>query len=224
MLRQSWCDLLFAHWPVDAAVLRPHVPEGLTLDLFEGRAWLTVAPFLLANLRWRALPPVPTASTFPELNVRTYVHAGGRGGVWFFSLDAASAVAVAAARLGLRLPYRHAAIEIRREASEVRYTSTRLGRPDVRLRATYTPTGPAYRAAPGSLDEWLVERYCLYTRMFGREWRLEIDHPPWPLQPARVTIDENTMAAPLGLTLGAPAVAHFAERLDVLAWLPYPVS
>ena len=101
----DWVDLLFLHWPVDTAALRPHVPAELELETFDGAAWVGVVPFRMARTRARFAPPVPTARDFPELNVRTYVRRRGEGGVWFFSLDAASRMAVEVARRWFGLPY-----------------------------------------------------------------------------------------------------------------------
>jgi uncharacterized protein YqjF (DUF2071 family) len=224
ILRQTWSDLLFAHWPVEGGALARHLPPGLELDLFHGQAWLSMAAFDLEGLRFRAWPPIPGATHFLELNVRTYVHVGGVGGVFFFSLDAASALAVFGARASLRLAYQHAAMASRRDGATIHYESTRIAAPEVRFRATYTPSGPVAEAPPGSLDEWLVERYCLYTRMAGRIFRLDIEHRPWPLQRASATLETNTMALPVGLTLGAPEIVQFSQRLDVLAWPPHPVG
>jgi uncharacterized protein YqjF (DUF2071 family) len=103
VLRMAWEDLLFAHWPVDAARLRATLPEALELDLFEGRAWLGVVPFRMNDVGLRRLP-APGATRFPELNVRTYARHLGRPGVWFYSLDAGSALAVAGARAWFHLP------------------------------------------------------------------------------------------------------------------------
>src|SRR5205807_141876 len=103
VMAQTWLDLLFAHWPLDATVLRAVVPGELPLDLWEGRAWLGLTPFEVRNLRLRPTLPVPKLSSFPEVNVRTYVTVGGKPGIYFFSLDADSALAVLAARWSYRL-------------------------------------------------------------------------------------------------------------------------
>ena len=93
---QAWRNLTFLHWRYPAGALQAHLPRGLRIDTFDGSAWLRIAPFLL-ELR---------VSTFPETNVLTYVIGpDGGSGVWFFSLDAASAIAVAGARLAYGLPY-----------------------------------------------------------------------------------------------------------------------
>jgi hypothetical protein len=226
LMAQVWHDLLFAHWPVDAKLLQPRLPAGVELDLYEGRAWLGVVPFRMTGVRARFLPALPGLSAFPELNVRTYAVTGGRPGVFFLSLDAANAVAVAAARRFFHLPYYRAEMACRSEGDTIIYSCARAaGRaePPAEFRGAYGPTGPAYRARPGELDHWLTERYCLYTAdRRGRPLRVDIRHDPWPLQPAWARIETNTMADAEGVGLPPTApVLHFARRLEVMATLPY---
>jgi uncharacterized protein len=221
-MAMQWHDLLFAHWPVPAAVLQPFIPPPLELEAFDGTAWLGVVPFRMEGVRPRAVPEVPWLSAFAELNVRTYVTADGKPGVWFFSLDAANPVAVRAARTLFHLPYFDARMACRARGETIDYTSIRThrGAPGATLAMRYRPTGAAQEASPGSIDGWLTNRYCLYaSSRRGRVWRGEIDHAPWPLQPAEAEIERNTMANQLGLALpGHPPLLHFARRLDVVAW------
>jgi uncharacterized protein len=219
VMAQTWEDLLFAHWPVPASALRPLVPEPLPIDTFEGSAWLAVTPFEITGLRLRGTPPAPWVSRFPELNVRTYTSFGGKPGIWFFSLDAARAAAVAAARRLYRLPYHHADMTIARPDGRVVYRSLRITGPPAMLEAEYGPTGAARPPAAGTLEHWLTERYCLYT-LDGRRrvMRAEIHHPPWPLQPATAAVAANTMA-PAGVELPAQEpLLHFSRRQDVVIW------
>src|SRR5690349_18551619 len=123
-----WRDLLFAHWPVPVEAVRPLVPAGLEIDTFDGQAWVGVVPFRMEGVAPRFLPSVPGPSAFPELNVRTYVRRGRRAGVWFFSLDAASRVAVEGARLGFHLPYYRAAMSVATDGGWTTYRSERLDR------------------------------------------------------------------------------------------------
>ena len=215
---QTWDSLLFAHWEVDAAELRRVMPPQLPLDLFEGRAFVGVTPFVVRGLRLHGTPPVPLVSSFPELNVRTYVELDGKPGIHFLSLDAGSAAAVLAARRTYRLPYFRARMYAR-EGEQVAYSSRRLHGPPARFRATYRPAGPAFNAAPGSLDWFLTERYCLYTLDDSRRvLRADIHHPPWPLRRAAAEIAENTMAGPYGIRLEGEPLLHFAARQDVVIW------
>src|SRR5688572_8640413 len=183
-----WHELLFMHWPLPAAALRPLIPAGLELDTFDGAAWLGVVPFRMSHIRHRLLPPVPGTAALPELNVRTYVTAGGKPGVWFFSLDAASRLAVRGARWRFHLPYYDAVMSCPRDDSgTIAYQSTRTHRnaPPARFAARYRPIGPPVRAGAGTLEHFLTERYCLYSAdAAGQVFRGEITHVPWPLQPA----------------------------------------
>lgn len=222
IMTQSWHDLLFAHWPVAVDHLRELVPPGLELDLFDGKAWLGVIPFHMTNVAPRGAPALPWVSAFPELNVRTYVRGGAKPGIYFFSLDAASPVAVAIARALFRLPYYTAAMEVETDGASVRYLSRRTARgaPAAALSARYGPAGDAFVARPGSLEHFLTERYCLYT-VDGRVTvrRLEIHHPPWLLQRAEAEIEVNTMASAAGVHLPSTApLLHFARRQDMVAW------
>jgi uncharacterized protein YqjF (DUF2071 family) len=166
VMGQTWRDLLFAHWPLDRATIEPHVPEALSLDEYDGQAWLGISPFVVSSLRLAATPPLPVVSTFPELNVRTYVTHGEKPGIWFFSLDAASRLAVAGARRFFKLPYFRARMEAKPEVGSIDYTSERHDRrgQDACFRAHYGPVSEPFAAAPGSLEHFLTERYCLYSR------------------------------------------------------------
>jgi uncharacterized protein YqjF (DUF2071 family) len=224
LMTQSWHNLLFAHWPVDAETLRTKIPPGLPLDLFDGQAWIGIVPFRMTNVAPRFIPALPLVSEFAELNVRTYVTLGGKPGVYFFSLDAASAMAVVAARSMLHLPYFSATMSVGGDGARVDYASHRTDTsgPPADLVAQYQPTGPTFQPIPGTLDYFLTERYCLYNvDSRFRAYRLEIHHLPWNLQPAEATFTTNTMAHAAGIRL--PSIApllHFAARQDMLAWAP----
>ncbi len=212
---QVWRDLLFAHWSVPHAAIQRLVPEQLTLDTFDGQAWVSITPFHM-SLRLRGLPPLPGMRDLPELNCRTYVTVENKPGIYFFSLDIANYAAVFGARAFYHLPYFHAHMEIEKQGDSFSYFSCR-GR--VSWRATYAPVSAARKAAPGSLDYFLAERYCLYTVWHGRTYRGEIHHAPWPLQDTAATIDENTVAAAAGIQLPhAPRAVSFARELKVLIW------
>jgi uncharacterized protein YqjF (DUF2071 family) len=223
-MHQAWHDLLFAHWPVPADVLLPFIPSALTLDLYEGQAWVGVVPFRMSGVRPRFVPAIPWLSAFPELNVRTYVVRDGRRGVWFFSLDAGNSLAVAVARAVFHLPYYHARMSCRLAGDSVAYAyssiRTHHGAEAAAFEARYCPTGESYRATPGSLAHWLTERYCLYAAdRAGRLYRSEIHHAQWPLQPAEAEITANTMATAAGITLPpTKPLLHFARRQDVIVW------
>jgi uncharacterized protein YqjF (DUF2071 family) len=224
VLRIRWLDLLFAHWPVDPDALAAKLPAGLDLDLRDGQAWLGIVPFTMADVAPRGVPALGRFSQFPEINVRTYVRHGDLPGIWFLSLDAASRPTVEGARRVFHLPYFSARMSSKRVAGGITYRTERIDRrgPPAAFEASYRPTGPVEPSVPGSLEAWLTDRKRLFSAdRRGRIWQTEIDHEPWPLQPAEADITLETIAAAHGLVLGdgAPHL-RFAARLDVRAWPP----
>jgi uncharacterized protein YqjF (DUF2071 family) len=222
LMAQTWEQLLFAHWPVPPERLRPLLPEGIPLDVRAGSAWVGITPFRVGAFRLRGMPHLPGLTAFPELNVRTYTTIDGKPGIWFMSLDAASALAVAGARRAYRLPYFEARMECRERDGWIEYRSSRVsgdGEP-AELAGRYRPIGSESPPPAGSLEHWLTERYCLYALdEHGSVLRADIHHPPWPLQTAEAHFERNTMAQPYGLELGdPPALLHLARRQDVLIW------
>jgi uncharacterized protein YqjF (DUF2071 family) len=224
IMRQTWSTLLFAHWPVAAGVIQPLLPPGLELETWDGSAWLGIVPFRMEDVRARGLPQVPGAATFPELNVRTYVTARGKPGVWFFSLDAASRLAVTAARAAFHLPYYTAQMRCQPQNDTISYTSQRhhRGASPAAFTARYRPVAPAFTPRPGTLESFLTERYCLYAASaHGHLLRADITHGPWNLQRAEAEISVNTMAAAAGIPLPATQpLLHYSARQEALAWWP----
>jgi uncharacterized protein len=216
---QTWCDLLFAHWRVPAEDLERVVPPTLPLQRDpEGSTWLGITPFVVKGLRARGTPPLPWVSRFPELNVRTYVEVNGKPGIYFLSLDAARVAAVVAARKVYRLPYFHARMRADKTGARIDYESERIDSsgPAARFRGSYAPSGGR---TDDELARWLAERYCAYTLDGdGGPLRIDIHHPPWPLQPAEGELEAQGMADQVGLTLRGEPLLHFSARQDTLIW------
>jgi uncharacterized protein YqjF (DUF2071 family) len=211
---QEWRELLFVHFQIPASRLRPLVPSALSIDERDGSAWVSATPFTLRRGRLRGLPPLPD---FHELNFRTYVtHPKSGPGIWFFSLDAANAVAVAAARLSVRLPYFRA----RMERGPGWYRSVRVSSPAT-FEVRWEAGGEERVPGPGSIEEFLAERYTLYSKALGPVlWVGRVQHEKWPLQPARVTDLRETLSAAAGFDAGAPALAHWTRGVEV-AFQPF---
>ncbi len=216
-MKQTWHDLLFAHWPIPFHELRPLVPSQLSLDTFEGQCWIGVVPFWMSGVRARALPPLPGLSRFPELNLRTYVTYGGKPGVYFFSLDITSHFAVWAARTFYYLPYFRATMKSTEQNGKIFYSSLRHSGSE--FRATYGPTGPVRAQSRGTPEDFLTARFCLYTTHQKQLYRCEIHHLPWPLQDAEAQFECNSIATAAKLILPhSPPLLHFSKRLEVLIW------
>jgi uncharacterized protein YqjF (DUF2071 family) len=228
IMRQTWRNLLFAHWALPAEVLRVLVPRALELDTYGEQAWLGVVPFGGGNVHPRGFPSVPGLSSFPELNVRTYVRMVEKGvtkpGVYFFSLEAANPVAVALARSLFLLPYYNAQMRTWERTDgwiEYRSQRTHAGAPPASFEGKYRPIGRVYLSRQGDLDNWLTERYALYTvDAKGRPYIGEIHHMQWPLAPAEADLrSADLVGASAALTLpDTPPLLHFARRIDMAAW------
>ena len=224
VMRQIWRHLGFIHWRVDPADIAPLLPPGLEVDTFEGAAYVGIVPFTIPLTR-AGLLGLPIARAFHEINLRTYVHHGGREpGVWFWSLDATSRLAVMGARIGYGLPYFAADIEMGVKASDggagetVDYRLRRRGSPAA-FTARYGPVGAVAPAATGSLEFFLAERYLLYARSSGGLRTARVHHAAYPLQPAAAAAVEQTLTSVAGLPAracaGPPPLVHYAREVDV---------
>ncbi|MDX6529740.1 MAG: uncharacterized protein QOH41_2030 [Blastocatellia bacterium] len=220
-MRQYWGKLLFMHWAIDAELLRPLIPAQLSIDTFDGKAWLGLIPFTMWGIRASFLPPIPGSSAFHELNVRTYVHFKGVPGVWFFSLDAANSLAVWGARTFYHLPYFNAEMSLRQQGESIKYHSERkdVRDPSAQLDAAWTIGEPLAEVRPDSIEFFLTERYCLYSYHREQLYLARIFHQPWPLRSATLDAYESTMVASLGIEepKGGPLL-HYAESIAVNIW------
>jgi len=209
---QRWRTLAFLHWEVPAAAIAALIPADLEVDTFEGRAWVGVVPFTMKDVSPWWSPSVPGISNFHELNVRTYVHRDGVPGVWFWSLDAASSIAVIVARLGWHLPYHRASMKLEVNGDEVLYTSRRLwpGPRPAELSLRYRIGASLGEAVPGTFEHFLAERYVLFANPgTGLEMGV-VHHRPYPLHRAEVIELSQNMVQATGLpeVSGAPHVLY----------------
>jgi len=221
VMYQSWGDLLFMHWEVPAEELRRLIPGRLSVDTFDGRAYVGVTPFTLWGVRPAFTPPLPWVSEFHEINVRTYVHLGGVPGVWFFSLDANSSIAVAGARALFRLPYFVAEISREHKGDTTVFMSSREGGagPPAYFGATWVTGEELPEAEPATLEFFLTERYYLYTADGDVLYRARIHHRPWPLRRVRVETYRSSMVEAAGVERpsGGPLI-HHGGPVDVEVW------
>ncbi|PAY20349.1 hypothetical protein CKO51_06800 [Rhodopirellula sp. SM50] len=212
---QRWESLLFCHWEIDAETLRPHVPAAMDLDTFQGRAYVGIVPFKMRDIRPSWLPR-RLAFNFLETNVRTYVTHNDQPGVYFFSLDASSRLAVIAARIGWALPYHYARMSADGSGDAHRYHSVRRGgaaehRVSFRLAEQLGPS------VPESLEHFLFERYLLFVEKKGRVFCGQVHHEPYDVWTAEVTelADQLITAAGLPELGQRPALAHYSPGVDV---------
>jgi hypothetical protein len=217
LLGETLEDVLFAHWRVPPDVLHPRVPDDVELDVRDGTAWVGIVAMRVTALRARGLLPVPGTSSFLQLNVRTYVRGrDGKPGVWFLSLDASSRLAVEGARRRFGLPFFHARMSLDETGDWSDVECARIGERGRVFSGRYRAAGKESVSAPGSLEEFLFERYCLYaTDRAGRLHRSEIHLEPWSVRRAEAEIELATIAP---LELNGSALCHVAARQDLVVW------
>ena len=225
---QRWRNLLFLHWEVPAPAVQALLPPGLTVDTFEGRAYVGVVPFTMRDVSPWWAPSVPGISNFHELNVRTYVHRDGEHpSVWFFSLDAAATLAVLLARLGWSLPYYRASMAMKVDGSDVHYRSRRwfAGDRPADFEARYRIGAPLGVTLPGTFEHFLVERYLLISKRGDGFMLGQVHHRPYPLHEAEVSELTETMVAASGLPApsGAPHVLY-SPGVDVDVYALRPIG
>jgi len=231
LLQQSWHHLLFLHWEIPPQELQALLPPQLTLDTFDGIAYVGLIPFTMTGVRPIGIPPLPWVSSFHEINVRTYVHRDGRDpGVWFFSLDATSSIAVAAARAAYKLPYFHSHIEFlptQEPIPEIDFLSERndpLGAKPANAHIRYKAMeGIVTPAAPGTLEHFLMERYILYTTDERHQlYRARVHHQPYPIQRADLLELDETLIWAAGIRRSeANPIRHYAREVNVKI---YPIE
>nr|WP_263324869.1 DUF2071 domain-containing protein [Neobacillus sp. Marseille-Q6967] len=210
IIKQTWEHLLFLHWETAPERILPLLPDELELDLFAGKAWITVLPFRVTHQRFHGLPEIPFLNTYLELNVRTYVKYKGMAGVYFFTLDANHPLTVLGAK-SLSLPYRHAKMALENEGKNIIFKSSRLLE-EGEFSVLYEPVSEPRKLEPGSLDYWLLERYCLFTKWGNKVVRGDIRHKNWEVIEAKIERLKNSVL-PIDLKT-APVLHHYSLRKE----------
>lgn len=216
-LSQEWRDLTFMHWAVDVAKLQPHIPDGLEIDTYDGKAYIGLVPFVMKNVRPRRLFSVPFISTFPEFNVRTYVKKDGIAGVYFLTLEAKSIITCNYATRAYGLPYNYANGRVIRNDSRVMWQSKRQSS-EMALSGVTTIAGPTQQAEKGSIEEFLFERYSLYTSIDNRLMRGYTHHKPWRFSVAKVELKENSLTKSFDFGINdylTPDIVHYSDGVVV---------
>ncbi|MFS0644807.1 YqjF family protein [Siminovitchia sp. 179-K 8D1 HS] len=225
IMRQTWRNVLFLHWPIQPGLLRPHIPPALEIDTFKGCAWLGIVAFTMKGIYFRGLP-FSVVPSFSEVNVRTYVTYKGKPGVFFMSLDVDDWASLNIAKRWYRLPYHPAKISVQDCGGVIQYQSVRKAGNPVAFKGSCIPSNDVYFPDRGTLDHWLTEKYCFYTTRNGKDiYHGDIHHPPWPLKKADIQIDQHTLFSPWNINISKEGpIAHFSEGVDSLMWNGKPLK
>jgi uncharacterized protein YqjF (DUF2071 family) len=222
IMRQTWSNLLFLHWPISPDTLRPYIPSHLQIDTFDGYAWLGVVAFSVAGIYPRGLSSLSLTPNFPEINVRTYVTCDGKPGIYFLSLDVDDWASYTIAKRWYHLPYSFARIRFQKEEQTFHFESIRkwTANSPIKFKGEFIPLPEVYYAQKRMLDHWFIERYCLFSSdKRGNIYCGDIHHCPWPLQKVMTNIKENTLFSPFHFDLTKiKPISHFSRGVDTLFW------
>ena len=213
----------FALFPLASrlASLRAFVLSGLSLDLFEGSAWVSITPFEMSRVALRGIPE-PARVRVPGTQCAHLCNGRRPTRDLVFLSRRSSAIAVIASRAAYRLPYHRASMAIADAGSSIDFRSIRRSSRLVvaQLHVKYAKGTGAAPAVAGSLDAFLVERYCLYAvDSRQRVYRGEIHHRSWLLHNAEADIHTNSYAAINGIQLPPLLpLCHYSEMIDVVAY------
>ena len=204
VMRQTWSNIVWCHWAVDPQQVKAVIPHGLEPDLFEGQAWVGLIPFSMKNLRvpgpFAILSKLVRVSNFGEVNVRTYVKdSEGRTGVWFCTLDSDDWLAVKTANAAFGLPYRLSTTRLEKNDDSIQWLNQRKGDLAKAELAVKTSDEPWREAALG-LEQFLVERYSLYTLRRGKLLRGTLSHKKWNVRSAEIQHLNNETVRIAGFT------------------------
>jgi uncharacterized protein len=222
IMRQTWKNVFFAHWPILPERLRPSIPSTLEIETYQQMAWLGVVIFEIEGIYFRGLSPISVVLKFPEVNLRTYVQHKEKPGVFFLSLDVANWASLSIAKRWYHLPYCKAKISYRKEGNIFHCQSVRKGNSNIPItfKGSFTPDSVSYFPEEGTIDHWLTERSCLYSQdRRGNIYCGDIHHKPWPLQKATAEISNNTLPTPFGINISEKKpILHFSNGVDTLFW------
>lgn len=234
IMRQTWNNLLFLHWPISPKQLQPFIPSPLQIDIFNQYAWIGIIVFCMGGIYPRGFSLKSLTPKFKEINVRTYVLLNGKPGVYFLSLDVPDWASLTIAKRWYHLPYHPAKVSIQKEEQTFHCLSIRNGKANspISFNGKFKPISEVFFPQEGTLEHWLTERYCLYSTKTGDDiYCGEIHHRPWPLQIAEAEISHNTMFSPFEWDLSdVKPISHYAEGMDTLIWnikrvnIPYKQS
>jgi len=224
IMRQRWERLSFLHWGFEPAAVQRLLPDGLTAETWDGAAWVGLVPFFM-QVASPAGRRAPWVSNFCETNVRTYVRdESGRGGIWFFSLDAARLGAVLVARGGpYRLPYFWSSMRLGRRGDEMAYLTRRhWPRPTPATSRIRVRIGdPIPFGQVSDFEHFLTARWRLFSVTAGRPTSARACHGPWPLHRATATMVDDQLLTAAGLPApDGPPLVHWSPGVDVAIGRP----
>lgn len=208
---QEWNNAIFLHWKVDVDELQKFVPKALDIDLYNGKAYISLVAFTMEKIRPKHLPAFPPVSNFHEINIRTYVKYNGKAGVYFLSIEGSKQLSCIIAKGISQLPYRFSKMQRRKNSYQSSNNSFK-DRLDLQFELG---NSTMYKT---KLDKWLTERYALFQDYKNKLNSFEIHHVEWPTQEINITNLKIDYPRFKNLFNNSPDIVQYAKGVKVLAW------
>jgi len=209
---QEWNNALFIHWEISIDILKNYVPQSLTIDTFDGKAYISLVAFTMEKIRPRYLPSLSFISDFHEINIRTYISNGNKKGVYFLNIEAEKLLSAIIAKNISGLPYEKSVMTRTKNTFEsINFDKDLLLKTDFDVNELL-PTKT-------ELDKWLTERYCLYLEEKKSVYRYEIHHKEWEIKKVSINnLELNYNIGEIHLSAQKHCLSHYSEGVKVLAW------
>ena len=209
---QQWNDVLMLHWSVPASLIENLLPDGVELDTFNGQAWISLAAFTVSGVRGRYIFPLPYFSSFEEINLRTYVIADFKPGIYLLSVETNKSLVALLTRIFTGIPYVKSTIL---RIDDRLYAKLPAKKQSLNLRFCDN-VKPLRKDV---LDYWLTERHCLYQNVGRTLYRFDIHHNEWEMKNIKLKIAHINYCAGGFNTSGIPPERlHYCKKLEVLFW------
>ena len=208
---QEWNNAVFLHYQVELKNLQAFVPDELEIELFNSKPWVSIVAFTMEKIRPKILPSFNPISNFDEINIRTYVKANNKSGVYFLSIEAGKVISCKIAQLLSKLPYRHSYIE-----RKIGHFNSFNKKYNDKLNLEYTIKQEKQNR--NDLDLWLTERYALFHNYKNTIIEFNIHHLMWPLKEIQINNININYERFHSLIHSSPELSHYSKGVKVLAW------
>ncbi|MDO3626035.1 YqjF family protein [Mucilaginibacter sp. BT774] len=226
-LTAKWNNLIMLNYEVDPEVLKPHLPPFTELDLWQGKALVSMVGFLFRETRVKRIK-WPLHTNFEEVNLRFYVkyfdgEEWKRGAVFVSEIVPKPMIASIANNLYKEhysaMPMRHSINSISERNTQYLYEWKLNGRWN---RLGGTVNNKLLPISAGSQEEFILEHYWGYNKI-GEELTMEyqVEHISWNAGTVTDTIFDADIAHLYGKAFepflnAQPYSAFFADGSDII--------
>jgi uncharacterized protein len=187
-LTGEWRNLVMMNFVVPEQVLKPYLPNGVELDAFEGKCYVSFVAFHFLNTKVKGIG-IPFHTDFEEINLRFYVRypsaEGIKRGVVFISELVPKPMIAWIAKLIYQEKYSYSKIKSKIEQTKQRYLTFEWGN-DLQHELKVETALQVQSILKGSKEEFIFEHYWGYTSLSSfKTGEYRVEHPRWNIYPVR---------------------------------------